>query len=194
LPDDHFDQPVTFGLSRSASLLHIEALVWCNRLLTDGHVPTAMLRRITTSDDPVADAAELVSAGVWGHNGDGWKIDWTHQPSRADVEHQQRLKAERQRRWLDSKKASRGNGRVDASSDASRDASSDASGDDSPPSPAQPRPGKAGSGAGPGHGIGSAAHAADRPGPTNAAKKNWRRVSGDREVYEYDMTPVAGGY
>src|SRR5690348_11247847 len=79
LSDDHFDREKVIGLSRSAALLDVEGLVYCNRLLTDGRLPANALRRVTNSPDPVADAAELVKAGVWTVTDGGWLLDWTHQ-------------------------------------------------------------------------------------------------------------------
>jgi hypothetical protein len=86
--DDHFDRLEVMQLTRSARLLGLEATVFSNRMLLDGDVPRAALRRITDSDDVEADAAELVAAGLWEPKGDGWSIvDFLKdQPSRAHVE------------------------------------------------------------------------------------------------------------
>lgn len=52
------------GLSDAAFRAHVSALCYCNRHLTDGHVPAAM----------GAHADELVAAGVWHVNGNGFVI------------------------------------------------------------------------------------------------------------------------
>src|SRR4051812_13055542 len=85
LSDDHFDREDVFKLPRSPALLHIEALVWCNRLVNDGRVPASMLSRFTTSPDPQADADQLEKAGLWIRLEDGWQVDWTHQRRAEDV-------------------------------------------------------------------------------------------------------------
>jgi len=86
LSDDHFDREEIFTLSRSATLLDIEAKVWCNRLGNDGHVPAAQLARLTTSPDPEADVAELVAGNVWEVDGNGWQVDWSEQRTKAEVD------------------------------------------------------------------------------------------------------------
>ena len=46
LSDDSTDRPQMLRISRSARLLHFEAMVWCNKHLTDGVIPAAALPRI----------------------------------------------------------------------------------------------------------------------------------------------------
>lgn len=99
LSDDHFDQPTQLALSRSARLLHLEALVWCNRALTDGGLPRGALSRLTDSEDVCADVAELVAAGVWIEDDSGWTIDWSSQEPAEDVRRRQAKSVEKQRRY-----------------------------------------------------------------------------------------------
>lgn len=103
LSDTFTDDPVLLRLPRSTRLMHVEALVYCNRLLTDGVITRAALRRCTDHDDPEAGARQLLEAGLWREHGDGWVIvDFTRdQPSRADVERNReagRVRQERLRR------------------------------------------------------------------------------------------------
>ncbi len=98
--DDFNDRPDLLLCSRSARLLHIEALVYCNRHLTDGRLPAAVLGRISDADDPVADAQELEAAGVWELVDDrSWSIDWRDQEPSEDVRIRRDNSAQRSRRY-----------------------------------------------------------------------------------------------
>jgi len=79
ISDDRLDKPDLLSCSRSARLLHIEALVYCNRHGTDGLVPHAALGRICDDDDIAGLLKELVDAGAWFAGVEGppaWVIDW----------------------------------------------------------------------------------------------------------------------
>ncbi len=104
LPDDFNDWSVLLAVGRSARLLHVEALVWCNRLLTDGAVPRGALPRLSDSPDPDADVTELVAAGLWAETDTGWQLDWADQEAAANVEQrraQYRARDERRRKHND---------------------------------------------------------------------------------------------
>jgi uncharacterized protein YdaU (DUF1376 family) len=105
LSDDHFDRQEIFTLSRSAALLNIEATVWCNRLTNDGHVPAAMLARLTTSTDPESDAAELVAGEVWELEANGWRVDWTDQETNAKITARHEINALKQEAYRTRKEA-----------------------------------------------------------------------------------------
>lgn len=105
LPDDINDRDDLLGVSRSARLLHIEALVWCNRMLKDGRIPARMLRRISDSDDIAADVDELAKAGVWIADGDVWELDWSDQEPASEVLKRREYRAEVQQRYRDRKSA-----------------------------------------------------------------------------------------
>jgi hypothetical protein len=82
--DDNFaDHPAIAPLSDAAFRLHVAALCYCARYLTDGLVPEAFVdsRRRKA-------AAELVSRGRWRTEVDGWRIhDYLdYQESREKVE------------------------------------------------------------------------------------------------------------
>lgn len=132
LSDDFCDNPGLLQLERGVRLLFVEGLVWSNRHSTDGDLPRFALAKITDEPDAELAAKRLVEAHLWADTADGWRIvDFLEQqPSRAAVEKERKLKAERQRRWRESK---------GASTDASRNGLRDASKDGSPPRPAPPR-------------------------------------------------------
>lgn len=155
------------GLSDTAFRLHVSAIFWCARNLTDGAVPEEDLELVTARvRAPARFATELVRRGLWheaGHQCDsehcppaadsGWVIhDYLEfQPSKEKVGRQRDAKAERQARWLAKKAAGKGglstgdassNGRDSPNSDASRDATRDASQDDAPPRPAPKEAGR----------------------------------------------------
>lgn len=73
-----------YGLDRAAGS-------WSADNLTDGWVPAAVAVRWTGSVDRLEDlAGRLVGAGRWTpeevDDEKGWRIDWTQQPTREDVE------------------------------------------------------------------------------------------------------------
>lgn len=86
LSDDYYDRTEFLSLSRSALALTTEAIVYASRSLTNGFIPRAALRRLTTSTDPEGDAEELVRAEIWTEVGDGWQIPWTGQRTREQVQ------------------------------------------------------------------------------------------------------------
>lgn len=82
LSDDFTDRPEMLEVSRSARLLHVEAMVWCNRMLTNGRVPAAAIPRITDAEDIGARIDELIDAGLWDALDDStWQLDWSDQES-----------------------------------------------------------------------------------------------------------------
>ncbi|MEU8275709.1 hypothetical protein ACFYOK_10790 [Microbispora bryophytorum] len=102
-------------LSDAAFRLHVSALFWCARNLTDGVVPEEDLddvcARVRT---PERFVTELVKRGLWHEAGqecssefcpapvdDGWAIhDYLEfQPSKAKVAKDRQANADRQRRW-----------------------------------------------------------------------------------------------
>jgi hypothetical protein len=100
LPDDFTDRPTVLRLSRSARLLHVEALVWCNRLLTDGVIPANVLRRISDSADLDRDVAELADSGLWTRLDDeAWRVDWSDQELAEKVEARRQQNRDRQHRY-----------------------------------------------------------------------------------------------
>jgi hypothetical protein len=93
-----------------AEVLHLHALCWCNRKLTDGYVPWGQVPKLANFDhigievsgdemtgsvldvEPRRLAAELVRAGMWHEVEGGYYIhDYLeYQPSRQDTEEKRR--------------------------------------------------------------------------------------------------------
>jgi hypothetical protein len=122
--DDEFAQhPKVVSLPYRGRWLHIAALCYSNRMLTDGFVPLAMLASLCPheQDDPIGEdayhlAEQLVSVGLWEDGEGGYVIhDYHHyQPSKREVmEARKRLRAARSvtgkkgadRRWRGDSKA-----------------------------------------------------------------------------------------
>lgn len=100
LSDDLMDRPVVLTIGRSARLLHVEALVWCNRHLTDGVLPAGALRRISDSDDVERDVAELAKADLWESIDEGtWQVQWADQETAEKVESRRTGRNARQRNF-----------------------------------------------------------------------------------------------
>jgi hypothetical protein len=104
LSDNYTDRPEFEDMSLSACYLDVEALVYCNRLLTDGFLPAKKLPRITRSDDPEADMQELIDSGIWWEVEGGYQREWDDQMLATDVERSRADNAERQRRFNESRR------------------------------------------------------------------------------------------
>lgn len=100
LGDDFTDDPSLLALPRPVRLVHVEALVWCNRHGTDGHIPAHALPRVTDEPDPTSAAEQLVAAGMWKPTEAGWEIVafLDDQPSADDVRRTKEQARQRQRR------------------------------------------------------------------------------------------------
>ncbi len=64
------DHPKVAGLSDAALAMHIRALCYCARYLTDGLVPVTVLAKLGSEFA----AAELERAGLWKKAHEGWQI------------------------------------------------------------------------------------------------------------------------
>lgn len=94
--DDQFaDHPKIERAGPMAAWLHVVALCYSARHLTDGRIPAAKARRLIDVRQPQREIAKLVEVGLWEIDGDDFVIhdyhDW--QPSAAD----ERAKRERDR-------------------------------------------------------------------------------------------------
>jgi hypothetical protein len=105
LDDQWGDHPSMLKLPRGVRLLYVEGLLYAAKHLTDGHVPTFALRRLTDELDDQGGAAALVEAGLWRATPEGWEIvgylEELKQSSRADVlrrREESRHRQERSRR------------------------------------------------------------------------------------------------
>jgi len=67
-------------LSDAAFRLHVEAIFWCARNLTDGFIGQGDLVSVSRYRRPQGYVAELVNGGLWDVVDDGWQIhdylDW----------------------------------------------------------------------------------------------------------------------
>lgn len=93
--DDAFpNHPKVVELSDRLFRLHVTAICYCAKGLTDGEVPAGALRRLLRGTPRQAQA--LVDAGLWEVNGDGWAVhDYLkYNPSSAQVEELRRQRAE----------------------------------------------------------------------------------------------------
>lgn len=78
LDDSFADREDIATLTDAAFRVHVEGMIWCNRLLTDGRVPgnPRMLARVLPgATQAVVD--ELLAAGLCGEMPDGWVSDTT---------------------------------------------------------------------------------------------------------------------
>lgn len=85
-----FEDTTLTSCGMAAQLMHIAAITYASKYLTDGVIPKTALRRVANPKDrtPGKSAAELVAAGVWADGGDAWVLpEWgVLQPSAAAVE------------------------------------------------------------------------------------------------------------
>jgi hypothetical protein len=93
------------GLSDAAFRLHVSAIFWCARNLTDGFVPEDDLELVCARvRTPARFAAQLVDRQLWHERPGGWQIkDYLEfQPSKEKVLEEREKSAERQRKWRES--------------------------------------------------------------------------------------------
>jgi len=97
--DDGFpEHPKILRLSDGAFRLHVTAMCWSARQLTDGRIPALWVPR----DRRVA-VHELTAPELWERIDDDYLVhDWQDwNPSAADIAQIRKNRAERQRRWRD---------------------------------------------------------------------------------------------
>lgn len=100
LGDNFYDRPDLGRVSRSARLLFVEMLVYCNRELLDGAFPRHMLRRVSDAEDVDELLAELVTAGTVTPTDEGvLQVDWSDQEPAELVRARQGRQADKQRRY-----------------------------------------------------------------------------------------------
>ncbi|MEX8058598.1 hypothetical protein [Microbacterium sp. 16-032] len=125
--DDHFwSHPKTAALSDAATALWLRAGSWSAGHLTDGRVPSSMLRFFSARR---RSADELVAAGLWTVDGDTFVFhSWAeYQPSKEQVEAKRDATKKRVNAWRERQ----GNGVTNTSPDGDRNA---------PPDPTRPDP------------------------------------------------------
>jgi len=104
IDDGFWCHPKVLRCSHRAIALWVRAGSWCAQQLTDGYVPASALPMLNATR---RDAGELVTAGLWTVEGDGWRFhQWgERQPTRHDVETQRLATAERVRRFRERKRS-----------------------------------------------------------------------------------------
>lgn len=100
LTDDWYDDPAIASLDDHGIALWVLGLSWCARNLTDGEIPGAMVRRLSSHEDPPSVAANLVELDLWSVIPAGYLVENYHeyQPTRADVLAKREAERERGRR------------------------------------------------------------------------------------------------
>lgn len=97
--------PKVSAVPGPSRLLHLSSILWTADQLTDGHVPARVLPELVTQADIARSwaarrAEDLVDAGLWIPNGDGWDVhdfaEMNRQALKANVERQRRAWATRQ--------------------------------------------------------------------------------------------------
>lgn len=138
LSDDFADRPDILELSDAAFRLHVSAMVWSNRQLTNGLIPSRVVRMLGEPDV----AEELVRAGLWEPVDGGHQLDWSDQESAETVRARQEANAKRNREYRERQRLHAVGDhslctRCSALRDASRTSSRDAS---RAPYPSRPDP------------------------------------------------------
>lgn len=189
LSDDFADRPDVLSLSDAAFRAHVSALVWCNRQLTDGHVPTRAAGLVGASDESVV--AELVDAGLWERVTEGYQVDWADQEPAERVHERRAFNAEKQARYRSRKDKHAAGDHSECDPRFCRNATGDVTrntGGNSPrsvtatrPVPSRPDP-KGGTGTGTGGAAVAASGALATPAPSrSAAILNLPRRGGEHD-------------
>ena len=99
--DEFCDDPTMLQLCRDDRLLWVEALVYCNRVLSDGYIPMAALTRFTDHPQVIEGMSRLQDADLVEVLEGGWQIvNFTKdQRSREQVEATRAEAKERMQRW-----------------------------------------------------------------------------------------------
>ena len=100
LDDGFTEHPKIVAAGGDAAWLHVCALAYSNRNLTDGTIPKGVLVRLSDRKEPQKLALRLCDNGLWIDEGDRWRIHDFHdfQPTAEQVKHERAQARERQRR------------------------------------------------------------------------------------------------
>jgi hypothetical protein len=108
LSDSFADEMDGAGLDPEALTLHVAALCYCNRLLTDGKFPVRKAQTLYPLEDPDLAAKALVNAGLWELSADGQSyliVNFlTDQRPAEKVLREREAGRLRQQNWLDRKR------------------------------------------------------------------------------------------
>lgn len=88
LDESFADHPKIERAGPLAAWLHVAALCYCSRHLTDGRIPKPKAHRLVDIPDPADHVSALLREGIWTEDGPDYVIhDYLdYQPSRQDVE------------------------------------------------------------------------------------------------------------
>lgn len=124
--DDQFpNHPKIVAVGPLAGWLHVCAICYCNSQLTDGYIPSGMLRRLADVPDADALADALVTIGLWERTDAGYLIHdfLEYNPPAERVKEKRAMAAARQARWAAGKQKQTANASADASTNAVTNAS-----------------------------------------------------------------------
>lgn len=139
--DEHFpEHRKILAAGGDAAWLHVCAISYAARNLTDGHIPATVLDRLSDRRHPAKLAARLVEVGLWQLAPDGWMIHdfLDYQPSAAKVREGRDAAAERQRRAREAAAAKRAAVTPMSQRDSQRDSRCDMAVSHGPPDPTRP--------------------------------------------------------
>lgn len=97
--DDHFpEDPDAIAIGEDASWLHLVAIAYCSRHLTDGKLPRKMVTKLTGKRSPMKLVQRLLDVGWWIEEGDDFLIPkyLEHQRSRKQVVEEREMSRQRQ--------------------------------------------------------------------------------------------------
>ncbi len=117
-------------LSDAAFRTHVEALMWSNRRLLDLLIDPDDIRRFAETKHPEEAVAELVDAGWWRDEGEGWFIgckfdDWQLESTVVEVRREQSALRQRRHRMHAAGDHSICTDRCSVTRDTSRDGTGD---------------------------------------------------------------------
>lgn len=106
LDDSFCEHPKVKLLSPAAFRLHVEALCYCGRTLSEGFVPKPF---VEGREAPAAELSRTPTGyehGLWEEKADGWVIHdfLEYNPSRAQVKHGRKVTSKRVKRWRNAKR------------------------------------------------------------------------------------------
>jgi hypothetical protein len=115
LDDGFAEHEKILGLSDRAFRLHVAALCYSARNLTEGVISELALRSVGANANlsrPKSTASTLVTAGLWEKEGDGFRIhDYLdYNPAKADVERERQQARDRMRHRRSQQKDASGSG------------------------------------------------------------------------------------
>jgi hypothetical protein len=108
LDDGFADHPKVERAGPLAGWLHVVAMCYCARHLTDGRVPKVKARRLADIPQPARHIAALVEAGLWHEDGADYVLHdfLDYQPARAEVEAERKAARDRMAKARSNKRRS----------------------------------------------------------------------------------------